>query len=113
MFRRLLYLGSWGTSPDLGELSARSERDFLTWFLAPGGGGGRGGEEGRGGVLNNYRELGRSCITFRNLGSTVKIILGSTRKYHMGAREIWALFSGSKGALTPTSPSHPHAKGLI
>ena len=44
------------------------------------GGGGGGGEEGRGKVLNSFRELGRSCTTFRDLGSTVKIILGSTRK---------------------------------
>ena len=78
------------------------------------GGGGRwGGEEGRGKVLNSFRKLGRSCIIFRDLGSTVKIVLGSTRKYCKGAREIWALFSGTKGALTPHSPSHPHAKGLI
>ena len=63
-----------------------------------------GGEEGRGKVLNCFRELKRSCITFRDLGSTVKIILGSTRKYHKGAREIWALFSGSEGALTPHFP---------
>ena len=63
-----------------------------------------GGEEGRGEVLNCFRELGRSCITFRDLGSTVKIILGITRKYHKGARKIWALFSGSKGALTPPPP---------
>ena len=75
---------------------------------------GAGGEDGRGKVLNSFRELGRSCITFRDLGSTVKMILGSTRKYHKGVREIWALFSGSKGALTPLLPtSHPHAKGLI
>ena len=53
---------------------------------------GRGGEEGQGKVLNSFGELGRSCITFRDLGSTVKIILGSTRKYHKGAREIWAIF---------------------
>ena len=73
-------------------------------------------EEGRGKVLNSFRELGRSCITFRDLGSTVKIILESARKYHEGAREIWALFSGSKGSLPP----HPHFptrrasyKGLI
>ena len=64
-----------------------------------------GGVEGRGKVLSNLRELGRSYITFMDLGSTVKIILGSTRKYHKGAKEIWALFSGRKGALTPTS--HP------
>ena len=39
------------------------------------GGGGGGGEEGQGGeVLNCFRELGRSCITFKDLGSTVKII---------------------------------------
>ena len=82
--------------------------------------GGGGGEEGRGKVLNSFRELGRSCITFWDLGSTVKIILGSTRKYHKGAREIWALFSGSKGVLTPpphththTSPLPPPRKGLI
>ena len=64
-------------------------------------------------VLNGSRELERSCITFRDLGSTVKIILGSTRKYHKGARKIMALFSGSKGALIPHSPLPPHAKGLI
>ena len=69
--------------------------------------GGGGFEAGRGKVLNGFRELERSCITFRDLGSTVKIISGSTRKYHKGARGIWALFSGSKGALTPTPPSHP------
>ena len=72
-----------------------------------------GGGEGWMGVLNGFREPGRSCITFRDLGSTVKIISGSARKYHKGARKIWALFSGSKEALTPTPPSHPHAKGLI
>ena len=49
---------------------------------------GGGGEEGRGKVLNSFRELGRSYFTFMDLGSTVKIILGSTRKYHKGAREI-------------------------
>ena len=57
--------------------------------------GGGWGEEGRGKVLNTFRELGRSCITFRDLGSTFKIILRSTRKCHKGAREIRALFSGS------------------
>ena len=83
------------------------------------GGGGGGGKEGRGKVLNNYRKLGRSCITFKDLGSTVKIILGCTRKYRKGAREIWALFSGSEEAHTPppTPPSHPTRrvsyKGLI
>ena len=76
-------------------------------------GGGGGVRRDRGEVLNGFRELGRSCITFRDLGSTVKIILGSTKKYHEGARKIWALFSGSKGALTPHSPLPPHAKGLI
>ena len=71
-------------------------------------GGGGGGEEGRGKVLNSFRKLGRSCITLRDLESTVKIILGSTRKYREGAREIWALlFSGSKGALAPTPPPTP------
>ena len=75
--------------------------------------GGGGVEAGRGKVLNGFRELERSCITFRDLGSTIKIISESTRKYHEGAREIWALFSGSKGALTPTPLSHPHAKGLM
>ena len=81
----------------------------MTLVLASGGGGGGGGgEEGRGKVLNGFRELERSCITFRNLGSTVKIFSGSTRKYHKGASEIWALFSGSKG-----SPPPPPAKGLI
>ena len=98
------------------ELRARSECDFLTWVLASGGGGG-GDEEGRGKVLNSFRKLGRSCITFRDLGSTVKIILGSTRKYHKGAREIWSLFSGSKEAHTPTPPPIPTRrilyKGLI
>ena len=76
-----------------------------------GGGGGGGVEEGRGNVLNSFRELGRSCITFRDLGSTVKIILGSTRKYHEGAREIWALFSGSKGALPPPHFHPPPREG--
>ena len=71
--------------------------DFGFWWWWGGG-----GEEGRGKVLSSFRELGRSYITFRDMGSTVKIILGSIRKYHKGAREIWALFSGSKGALTPT-----------
>ena len=76
-----------------------------------------GGEEGRGKVLNSFRELGRSCITFRDLRGTVKIILGSTRKCHKGAREIWALFSGSKGALTPHFPlpsprEGPHIRDL-
>ena len=80
----------------------------MTLVLASGGGGG-GGEEGRGKVLNGFRELERSCITFRDLGSTVKIISGSTRKYHKGAREIWALFSGSKGP----PPRPPPTKGLI
>ena len=59
-------------------------------------------------VLSSFRERGRSCITLRDLKGTVKIILGTTRKYHEGAREIWALFSGSKGVLTPN-----HAKDLI
>ena len=76
-----------------------------------------GGEEGRRKVLNGFRGLERSCITFRDFGSTAKIISGSTRKYHKGAREIWALFSGSKGALTPTHPPTPTRrasyKGLI
>ena len=83
----------------------------MTLVLASGGGGG-GGEEGRGKVLNGFRELERSCITFRDLGSTVKIISGSTRKYHKGAREIWALFSGSKGP--PPAPPHegPHIRDL-
>ena len=71
----------------------------------------RGGGGGTGKVLSSFRELERSCITFRDLGSTVKIILGSTRKYHKGAREIWALFSVSKEILSPIS--HPHEKGLI
>ena len=44
-------------------------------------------------------ELGRSCITFRDLGSSSKINLGSARKYFKGAGEIWTLFSESKGAL--------------
>ena len=78
---------------------------------------GGGGEKGRGKVLNSFRELGRSCITFRDLGNTAKIILGSTRKYHKGARKIWAIFSGSKGALPPTPPPTPTRrasyKGLI
>ena len=76
-----------------------------------------GWEEGRGKVLNSFRKLGRSCITFRDLGSTVKIILGCTRKYRKGAREIWALFSGSEEAHTPTAPPTPTRrvsyKGLI
>ena len=71
----------------------------------------RGGERGE--VLSSFRELGRSCITFRDLGSTDKVILGSTRKYHKGARESWALFSGSKGALTLTSPLPPPRDDLI
>ena len=53
-------------------------------------------------MLEYFRELGRSRRTFRDLRSSCKIILGSTRKYFKGAGEIWALFSGSKGALTPT-----------
>ena len=82
--------------------------------------GGGGGAEGRGKVLNSFRKLGRSCITFRDLGSTVKIVLGCTRKYRKGAREIWALFSGSEEAHTPTPPPPPPTptrrvsyKGLI
>ena len=75
--------------------------------------GGGGGLRDEGKILSSFREMERSCITFRDLGSTVKIILGSTRKYHNGAREIWALFSGSKGALTPTSPLQPPRDGLI
>ena len=55
-------------------------------------------------MLNSFRKLGRSCITFRDLGSTVKIVLGCTRKYRRGAREILALFSGSEEAHTPRSP---------
>ena len=58
--------------------------------------GGGGVEAGRGKVLNGFRELERSCITFRDLGSTVKIISGSTRKYHKGAREIWNYFQGAR-----------------
>ena len=72
---------------------------------------GGGGEEGRGKVLDSFRELGRSCISFRDFGSSVKIILGSTRKYHKGAREIWALFSGSKGALNSHFPLPPPREG--
>ena len=34
-----------------------------------------------GACLNIFRELGRSCITFRLLGSSSKIISGITRKY--------------------------------
>ena len=69
------------------------------------------GEEGRGKVLNNFRKLGRSCITFRDLRSTVKIILGCTRKYRKGAREIWALFSGSEEAYTPPLPPPTPCEG--
>ena len=47
-------------------------------------------------VLNGFRVLGRSCITLRDLGSTVKIIFGSTRKYHKGARKIWHYFQGAR-----------------
>ena len=86
--------------------------------MASGGGRGGGGGRGTGGgeILSSFRELGRSCITLRDLGGTVKIILGSTRKYHKGAREILALFSGSKGALTPPPPTPTRRisyKGLI
>ena len=49
----------------------------MTLVLASGGGGGGEGVEGRGKVLNGLRELERSYITFRDLGSTVKIISGS------------------------------------
>ena len=58
-----------------------------------------------GGVLegageNSFRELGRT-ITFRDLCSTDKTILGSIRKYLKGAGKIWALLSRSKEALLP------------
>ena len=81
----------------------RDERKVLSSF--------REMDEGK--VLSSFREMERSCITLWDLGSTVKIILGSTRKYHNGAREIWALLSGIKGALTPTSPLQPPRDGLI
>ena len=46
-------------------------------------------------MLEYFRGLGRSYITFMNLGSSSERILGSTRKYFKGAGEIWALFLGS------------------
>ena len=45
--------------------------------------------------------LGRSWSIFRDLGSKVKILLGSQGNYFQGSGEINALFSGIKGAQTP------------
>ena len=59
------------------------------------------GEEGRVGGLEWFKRAGKKLCT-------VKIILGSTRKYHKGGRKIRALFSGSKGALTPPPPPPTH-----
>ena len=47
---------------------------------------------------------GEQLYYFRDFGSTNKIIFGSRGKYFRGAGEIWVLFSGSKGALTPPPP---------
>ena len=51
-------------------------------------------------------------ITFRDLWSTVKIILGSTRKYFKRAGEIWALFSNNKEALPPPPPLGMKARAM-
>ena len=63
-------------------------------------------------MLEYFRELWRSCIilTFRDLRSSSKIVLGSTRKYFKGAWEILTLFSGCKG--TPTPPPPPSSLSL-
>ena len=58
-----------------------------------------------------FKELGRSCFTFIEMGSRRKIILRSTRKYLKGAGKISALFPGSKGVMTtpihrPSEPFH-------
>ena len=53
----------------------------------------------KGACLNIFRQLGRSCITFRGLGSM--------RKHFKGAGEIGIYFSGSKGALTPPPSPTP------
>ena len=43
-----------------------------------------------------------AVLLFSDLGNSSRIILGSTRQYLKRAGEIWALFSGSKGALKTT-----------
>ena len=63
--------------------------------------------------MNTFGELGSSCIIFRDLGSTSKIILGSRGKYFRGAGEIWAAFSGSKEALTPLPPPRGPSSNLL
>ena len=53
--------------------------------------------------MNYFRELGRSYITFRYLGSTCssKIISGSTRKYLKGAGYILGIIFREKGSTDP------------
>ena len=52
-------------------------------------------------MLEYFRKLGRSSSSFRDLGCSSRIILGSTREYFYGVWEIEALFSGSKEPVAP------------
>ena len=47
-------------------------------------------------------DLGRGWINFKDLGSKGKIFLGSWGNFFQGFGEINALFSGIKGAQTPS-----------
>ena len=59
-----------------------------------------------GSMLKYFRQLGTNCITFRDLGNSSKIVLGSTRKYFKGAGGIWALLSTYPHPIPP--PRGPH-----
>ena len=56
-------------------------------------------------MTNIFGDLGRCwSISFRDLGSKGKILLGSQGNYFQGSGEINELFSGIKGAQTPWGP---------
>ena len=65
-----------------------------------------------GSMLEYLRELGSSCITFRDLESSSKLILGSTWEYFKGAGGggggggLGIIFQGE---LTPPHPKRTHS----
>ena len=64
--------------------------------------------------MNRFRELGRSCITFRDLGSISKIIIGSTRKYvKRELRKFGHYFQGARGTTLHKSTLHPQGANSL